>query len=170
MHDNKSERITRAHFVFVARDPTNTSSVMVNQLLPEGEREKHIMILSASKYIVKFFCNCNMKGINVYGHIKCILCLEKNEDRKRARQNSILNKMPTPEEQSLIYETFMKTVDHKEPIIGNKVLPADSVWMNDTTIETNILCHPEVYSLIYLAILLFCLDFYKKKILGQKFT
>jgi len=73
-----------------------------------------------------------------------IVCLEKNEDRKRACQNSILNKMPTPEEQSLIYDTFMKTVDHKEPIIGNKVLPPDSVWMNDTKIETNILCHPEV--------------------------
>lgn len=71
--------------------------------------------------------------------------LEKNEDRKRARQNSILNKMPTPEEQSLIYETFMKTVDQKEPIIGNTILPANSIWMDDTKIETNILCHPEVY-------------------------
>lgn len=53
--------------------------------------------------------------------------------------------MPTPEEQSLIYETFKKTVDQKEPIIGNTVLPTNSVWMNDTMIETNILCHPEVY-------------------------
>lgn len=53
--------------------------------------------------------------------------------------------MPTPEEQSLIYNTFMKTVDKKEPMIGNEVLPADSVWMEDTKIETNILCHPEVY-------------------------
>jgi len=50
MHGNKSERITRAHFVFVARDPTNTSSVIVNQLIPDGEREKNIMILSASKH------------------------------------------------------------------------------------------------------------------------
>lgn len=47
--DGKFESITRAHFVFVARDPTNTSSVMVNQLIPAGEREKNIMILSASK-------------------------------------------------------------------------------------------------------------------------
>lgn len=62
-----------------------------------------------------------------------------------ARQNSILNKMPTPEEQSLIYDTFMKTVDRKEAIIGNKVLPENSVWMDDTMLETNILCHPEVY-------------------------
>ncbi|XP_025404769.1 acyl-coenzyme A thioesterase 9, mitochondrial-like isoform X2 [Sipha flava] len=115
LNDGKFERITRAHFVFVARDPTNTSSVMVNHLEPVGEREKNLMILSA----------------------------KKNEDRKRARQNSILNKMPTPEEQSLIYETFMKTVDGKEPMIGNKVLPASSVWMDDTEIETNILCHPE---------------------------
>jgi len=53
--------------------------------------------------------------------------------------------MPTPEEQSLIYDTFMKTVDSKEPIIGNKILPANSVWMDDTMLETNILCHPEVY-------------------------
>jgi len=36
--------------VFVARDPTNTSSVMVNNLVPVGEREKNLMILSASKY------------------------------------------------------------------------------------------------------------------------
>lgn len=55
--------------------------------------------------------------------------------------------MPTSEEQSLIYETFMKTVDQNEPIIGNKVLPNNSVWMDDTKIETNILCHPEVYFL-----------------------
>jgi len=115
IHGNRFERITRAHFVFVARDPTNTSSVMVNNLVPVGEREKNLMILSA----------------------------KKNEDRKMARQNSILNKMPTPEEQSLIYETFLKTVDQKEPIIGNTVLPAASVWMDDTKIETNILCHPE---------------------------
>lgn len=54
--------------------------------------------------------------------------------------------MPTPEEQSLIYDTFMKTVDKKEPIIGNKVLPVNCVWMDDTKIETNILCHPEVYN------------------------
>ncbi|XP_060864453.1 acyl-coenzyme A thioesterase 9, mitochondrial-like isoform X1 [Metopolophium dirhodum] len=114
-NDDKFERITRAHFVFVARDPTNTSSVMVNNLVPVGEREKNLMILSA----------------------------KKNEDRKMARQNSILNKMPTPEEQSLIYETFMKTVDRKEPIIGNKILPENSVWMDDTMLETNILCHPE---------------------------
>lgn len=53
--------------------------------------------------------------------------------------------MPTPEEQSLIYDTFMKTVDQIEPIIGNKILPANSVWMDTTKIVTNILCHPEVY-------------------------
>lgn len=53
--------------------------------------------------------------------------------------------MPTSEEQSLIYDTFMKTVDKNEQIIGNKVLPANSVWMDDTKIETNILCHPEVF-------------------------
>lgn len=50
LRDGKFERITRAHFVFVARDPTNTSSVIVNQLVPVGEREQKIMILSASKY------------------------------------------------------------------------------------------------------------------------
>lgn len=49
-NDDKFVRITRAHFVFVARDPTNTSSVMVNNLVPVGEREKNLMILSASKY------------------------------------------------------------------------------------------------------------------------
>lgn len=49
-NDDKFERITRAHFVFVARDPTNTSSVMVNNLVPVGEHEKNLMILSASKY------------------------------------------------------------------------------------------------------------------------
>lgn len=43
------ERITRAHFVFVARDPTNTSSVIVNNLVPSGEREEHLLIRSASK-------------------------------------------------------------------------------------------------------------------------
>lgn len=55
LNDGKFERITRAHFVFVARDPTNTSSVMVNHLEPVGEREKNIMILSASKYAVQYF-------------------------------------------------------------------------------------------------------------------
>ncbi|VVC28000.1 HotDog domain,Hotdog acyl-CoA thioesterase (ACOT)-type domain,Thioesterase domain [Cinara cedri] len=121
INGDKYERITRAHFVFVARDPTNTSSVIVNTLVPSGEREEQILFRSA----------------------------KKNEDRKRARQNSILNRMPTSEEQSLIYETFMKTVDQNEPIIGNKVLPINSVWMDDTKIETNILCHPEDRNLHY---------------------
>lgn len=58
--------------------------------------------------------------------------------------------MPTPEEQSLIYDTFLKTVDKNEPIIGNKMLPPNCVWMDDTKIETNILCHPEVcYYLLF---------------------
>lgn len=52
INDDKLVRITRAHFVFVARDPTNTSSVMVNNLMPVGEREKNLMILSASKCII----------------------------------------------------------------------------------------------------------------------
>lgn len=51
INDNSLKRITRAHFIFVARDSTNKSSVMVNQLVPEGEREKNIMILSESKNI-----------------------------------------------------------------------------------------------------------------------
>lgn len=57
LNGDKFERITRAHFVFVARDPTNTSSVIVNHLVPEGDREKNIIILSASKYIafLRFF-------------------------------------------------------------------------------------------------------------------
>lgn len=54
INENKLTRITRAHFVFVARDPTNTSSVMVNHLVPVGEREKNIMVLSASNYLTKF--------------------------------------------------------------------------------------------------------------------
>lgn len=52
INDDKLVRITRAHFVFVARDPTNTSSVLVNNLMPVGEREKNLMILSASKCII----------------------------------------------------------------------------------------------------------------------
>lgn len=51
LDDGSLTRITRAHFIFVARDPTNKSSVMVNQLVPVGEREKSIIILSESKYI-----------------------------------------------------------------------------------------------------------------------
>lgn len=54
INDDKLVRITRAHFVFVARDPTNTSSVMVNNLVPVGEREKNLMILSASNCFAKF--------------------------------------------------------------------------------------------------------------------
>ncbi|XP_050436061.1 acyl-coenzyme A thioesterase 9, mitochondrial-like [Adelges cooleyi] len=115
LHDNKLKRITKANFVFVARDSTNRLSVPVNSLEPNGEYEKNLMHLS----------------------------LKRNEERKKARQDSILNKMPTPEEQSLIYETFLKTVNVNEPMLGNKILPPGSVWMNDTQIETNILCHPE---------------------------
>lgn len=49
LDNGKYKRITRAHFVFVARNPTNTSSVMVNQLVAKGEREQNIKIRSASK-------------------------------------------------------------------------------------------------------------------------
>ncbi|XP_050439193.1 acyl-coenzyme A thioesterase 9, mitochondrial-like [Adelges cooleyi] len=115
LQENKLKRITKAHFVFVARDSTNTSSVLVNSLEPNGEKEKDILQHA----------------------------LKRNEERKRFRIDSILNKEPIPEEEALIYNTFLKTVDETEPMLGNKVLPPGSVWMNDTQIETNIICHPE---------------------------
>ncbi|VVC42598.1 HotDog domain,Hotdog acyl-CoA thioesterase (ACOT)-type domain,Thioesterase domain [Cinara cedri] len=118
---DKFKRITRAHFVFVARDPTNTKSVIVNNLVPTGEREKQILLQSA----------------------------KKNEDRKKARQNAILEKIPTSEELSLMYGTILKTVDQNKPIIGNTVLPNNCMWMNDTKMETNNVCHPEDRNLHY---------------------
>ncbi|XP_050536519.1 acyl-coenzyme A thioesterase 9, mitochondrial-like [Daktulosphaira vitifoliae] len=115
LHDNKLKRITKANFVFVARDSTNQSSVLVNALEPKGEFEKRIMNTLS----------------------------QRNEERKRACQDSILNKIPTPEEHCSIYEVFLKTLNKKEPMLGDKILPPGSVWMDDTKIETNILCHPE---------------------------
>ncbi|XP_050426709.1 acyl-coenzyme A thioesterase 9, mitochondrial-like [Adelges cooleyi] len=46
LQDNKLQRVTNANFVFVARDPLNKSSVLVNELEPSGDDEKELLKLS----------------------------------------------------------------------------------------------------------------------------
>ena len=67
----------------------------------------------------------------------------RNVSRKSKSKESLLKCPPTPEEQSLIHEFFVRTLDEKALSFQARVKPDNSVWMEDTKLKTVDLCHPE---------------------------
>lgn len=64
--------------------------------------------------------------------------------RKTEKTGNLINKQPTPDEQTLIYDLFIRTVDVTDPLLGRRLLPQGCVWVEDTAMVTNIFSHPEV--------------------------
>ncbi|XP_060527760.1 acyl-coenzyme A thioesterase 9, mitochondrial-like isoform X2 [Cylas formicarius] len=113
--DNKWHRITRALFIIAARDPTNTKATVVNLLKPASEREKTI--------------------------------LAGGEDRKKRRMlidtTHVSKVIPNVEEQKLIHDLYMKTVDQNNLSMAKRKLPENGVWMGDAKLSNMIFSQPE---------------------------
>ncbi|XP_014241999.1 acyl-coenzyme A thioesterase 9, mitochondrial-like isoform X2 [Cimex lectularius] len=105
----------KAYFVMVARNSTNSGGAFINQLKPSTPEEQE-----------KF---------------------KQAEERKKKRQielsASLLKTPPSPDEQRLAHDKFMKTVDLKDPTLHKRVLPAHASWMDSTKFTNTFSPHPE---------------------------
>lgn len=54
--------------------------------------------------------------------------------------------MPNAEEQKVIHNAFLQTVDIRDPTIHKRVLPSDGMWMDEVTYSSVIVGQPEVIS------------------------
>ncbi|CAG9862828.1 unnamed protein product [Phyllotreta striolata] len=106
-------RITRALFLMATRDSVNSKACIVNSLEPADDREKEI--------------------------------LSGGETRKKRRflmqQNHVSKLIPDAEEQQLIHNLYIRTMDKDSSV--RKVLPHGCVWMANATISNVIFSHPE---------------------------
>ncbi|XP_074042907.1 acyl-coenzyme A thioesterase 9, mitochondrial isoform X3 [Leptinotarsa decemlineata] len=106
--------VTRALFLLAARDSNNSKSTVVNAIQPANDRE--IQILSGGK--------------------------DRKQRWVKLQQKHVLKVIPDSEEQKIIHDIFLRTVNN-EISQRNRVLPPGCVWMNSASISNVVLSHPE---------------------------
>ncbi|XP_074025270.1 acyl-coenzyme A thioesterase 9, mitochondrial isoform X3 [Leptinotarsa decemlineata] len=107
-------RVTRALFLLAARDSNNSKSAVVNAIQPANDRE--IQILSGGE--------------------------DRKQRRVKLQQKHVLKVIPDSEEQKIIHDIYLRTVN-KEISHRNRVLPPGCVWMNSASISNVVFSHPE---------------------------
>ncbi|XP_061661668.1 acyl-coenzyme A thioesterase 9, mitochondrial-like isoform X10 [Syngnathoides biaculeatus] len=104
-----------ATFVMVARDPENKRAAFVNPLKPDGPEEEELF----------------RQG-------------EANKSRRvELSTSSLLKVAPTAEERNVVHALFLNTLDAKTVSFRGRVLPPDSVWMEDAKVKGLEICHPQ---------------------------
>lgn len=104
-----------ATFVMVARDPENKRAAFVNPIKPDGPKEERILL----------------EG-------------EANKSRRVALSTaSLLKVAPTDEERKLIHNLFLHTLDSNMVSFRSRMLPPNSVWMEDAKLKGLEICHPQ---------------------------
>ncbi|XP_038272658.1 acyl-coenzyme A thioesterase 9, mitochondrial isoform X4 [Dermochelys coriacea] len=115
LHDDTYSPVLDATFVMVARDPENKRPAFVNPLIPEGPEEEEIF----------------RKG-------------ELNKIRRVDFSTASLLKMaPTAEERTAVHNIFLNTLDTRTVSFRSRVLPPNSVWMEDAKLKGLEICHPQ---------------------------
>ncbi|KAL4220302.1 Acyl-coenzyme A thioesterase 9 [Mactra antiquata] len=113
--DNVWKRIMVAKFLMVARNPQTKGAAVINKLVPEGPEEESLF----------------QKGER------------SKSDRMLESQKTLLKTAPNEEERVLIHDLFLQTIDPKAHTFKVRVKPLDSVWMEDTSLKTLVICMPE---------------------------
>uniref|UniRef100_A0A8C4E9Y5 HotDog ACOT-type domain-containing protein n=1 Tax=Dicentrarchus labrax TaxID=13489 RepID=A0A8C4E9Y5_DICLA len=104
-----------ATFVMVARDPENKRAAFVNPLKPEGPEDEKLF----------------QEG-------------EANKSRRVDLSTaSLLKVAPTDEERKIVHSLFLNTLDTKTVSFRSRVLPPNSVWMEDAKLKGLEICHPQ---------------------------
>ncbi|KAI4806928.1 hypothetical protein KUCAC02_017718 [Chaenocephalus aceratus] len=107
--------ILDATFVMVARDPENKRAAYVNPLKPEGPEEEKLF----------------QEG-------------EANKVRRvELSTASLLKVAPTDEERKIVHGLFLNTLDTKTVSFRSRLLPPNSVWMEDAKLKGLEICHPQ---------------------------
>ncbi|XP_050997526.1 acyl-coenzyme A thioesterase 9, mitochondrial [Acomys russatus] len=113
--DNEFWPVLDATFVMVARDSENKGPAFVNPLIIENEEEEELF----------------RQG-------------ELNKGRRIAVSSvSLLKMAPSPEERNTIHELFLSTLDPKTISFQSRILPPNSVWMENTKLKSLDICHPQ---------------------------
>ncbi|XP_035397972.1 acyl-coenzyme A thioesterase 9, mitochondrial isoform X4 [Cygnus atratus] len=115
LHDGDYCPVLDATFVMVARDPENKRPAFVNPLIPESPEEEEI------------FKQGEMNKL-------------KRIDFSTA---SLLKMAPTAEERNIVHDIFLNTLDTRTVSFRSRVLPPNSVWMEDAKLKGLQICHPQ---------------------------
>lgn len=114
-HDGAYSPVLDATFVMVARDPENKRAAFVNPLKPEGSEDEKL--------------------------------LQQGETNKMRRVElstaSLLKVAPTAEERKIVHSLFLNTLDSKTVSFSSRVLPPNSVWMENAKVKGLEICHPQ---------------------------
>ncbi|KAG9485735.1 hypothetical protein GDO78_008690 [Eleutherodactylus coqui] len=117
LHDGIYVPVLDATFVMVARDPENRRPAFVNPLVPEGPEEESLF----------------KQG-------------ELNKLRRVEFSTASLLKMaPTAEERKIIHDIFLNTLDTNTVSFRSRILPPNSVWMEDAKLKGLEICHPQLF-------------------------
>ncbi|KAM4047497.1 LOW QUALITY PROTEIN: acyl-coenzyme A thioesterase 9, mitochondrial [Anomaloglossus baeobatrachus] len=115
LHDGIYSTVLDATFVMVARDPENRRPAFVNPIVPDGPEEEKLL----------------QQG-------------ELNKLRRVEFSTASLLKMaPTAEERKIVHDMFLNTLDTKTVSFRSRVLPPNSVWMEDAKLKGLEICHPQ---------------------------
>ncbi|XP_037928136.1 acyl-coenzyme A thioesterase 9, mitochondrial-like [Teleopsis dalmanni] len=109
------KKITRALFLFAARNATNTSAAPVNPILPASDEEKSI--LSGGE--------------------------KRKKRRQKVAEESIFKVQPNDCEQSIMYELYKRTTPLQTMELNVRSLPKNCRWMSDSYIVNTFPCFPE---------------------------
>uniref|UniRef100_A0A8C1BFG1 Acyl-CoA thioesterase 9, tandem duplicate 1 n=1 Tax=Cyprinus carpio carpio TaxID=630221 RepID=A0A8C1BFG1_CYPCA len=114
-HDGAYTNVLDATFVMVARDPENKRAAFINPLKLESPEEEAIF----------------QQG-------------EINKTRRvELSTASLLKVAPTAEERTLIHNLFLNTLDTQTVSFRSRILPPNSVWMEDCKMKGLEICHPQ---------------------------
>nr|XP_040572619.1 acyl-coenzyme A thioesterase 9, mitochondrial-like [Lepeophtheirus salmonis] len=104
-----------ATFLLASRNPSNTGKSYVNKLQLDTPEEKALF--------------------------------QQGANNKRARLNDkkegLFDKAPKQEEGQLVHDMFVKTLDNSSLSFKSRVIPPNSIWMEDAKLKTVKLCQPE---------------------------
>ncbi|KAK7123726.1 hypothetical protein R3I93_021981 [Phoxinus phoxinus] len=114
-HNGAYTDVLDATFVMVARDPENKRAAFINPLIPEGPEEEAIF--------------------------------QQGEINKKRRVElstaSLLKVAPTAEERTLVHNLFLNTLDSRTVSFRSRILPPNSLWMEDAKMKGLEICHPQ---------------------------
>lgn len=107
--------VTKALFIMVARNATNTGSAPANSLAPADEMEQ------------KYWEAAN----------------ERQMERKRARGESVFITPPLEHEQAIMYHVLKRTTPHNTFELNKRILPHRCRWMADSLCSTLLKPYPQ---------------------------
>ena len=115
LRDGEWKKVISATFVMVAKDPMNKGAGVVNRLLTETPEEKMLLAKGQENYIF----------------------------RKNQSKDSLFKTPPSVEENRLIHDFFIQTVDDTKLSFKARIKPEHSEWMEDAKLKNLVICQPE---------------------------